>query len=556
MSGSLVVKNQPLGHYVLSVFSLLFRDQLPHNNKICISAPGRTIGRTADLANLLTDNFARNLLQIDDVKIGKIDDSETAKVSTIEISLSEKHYSQEGSVEGSFKNFMTRVSEAIETPRVFSVCELEFILSTLLKDGFEFSLSCPVWKDIEIQNKLYEGDQIDLGKIELNSNNDIIYKLISDNGKGVTARNNPALVSQGFEPALMRMGILQSPEYEALAKDICQHDDVILAVDTNMFYKCQVTSALLNSFVGVTRTNYLDTPNWITVVASTVSIAELEHNANLKPSMEKDKMCFRRRREACRGLQEFIEIGSCIDLEGVSILLTGDIPSELNFSTEGSATIRDEIIRLHLKEFFKDIDFHKGTYFLTQDKICEMFAKAEGLNAFYLPRQNLDLDNPIYNLTNLSKSRDINNISELIYELGIQYPISIKCTDQDGDSINLEVETDWADKSLEDWEDRCVRLSLGVNKSGIEKKILECKKERDKFEKKAQKAKENGNQQFENLSKQYQKYEDELKNLTDLSNQEKEANQIINKLEDNGKRIGLNDLLKGWRKVNAERHVL
>lgn len=554
MAGSIVVKNRPLGHYVISVFSLLFRNKFPHEGKICISAPSRTIGRATDLANLLSDKFAPNILAIENVKLGRTTVPDLPKISTIEIFLEEKHYTREQDAEGMFKDFLKRAKKSKTSSQEFSICEIEFILATLLKEGYEFSLSCPSWRNIELRgHKAVKGNEIDLGNIKENLNGDILYNPISENNKSLNIKNNQSLISNGVEPALMRMGILQSPAYEKLAKDICQHDDVIFAVDTNMFYKCQITSALLDSFVGIARANYLDTPNWITVIASTVSIGELEHKANMKPSQRDDKLSFRERREACRGLQEFLEIGYCVDLEGVSILLTGDIPSELNFSSSGSATIRDEIIRRHLKEFFKTIDFHKGVYFLTQDKICEMFAKAEGLNAFYLPRKNLDPKDFPYHLTYLGKARDMNNISELIYELGIQYPLVIKCEGKNLQPITFKIETDWKEKSIEAWGNRRIKLNIGIDLESIKSDINQLKRERKKFKQKAENLSKEG---IKNINKKIQEINKKISGMEEILKQNATAGNLIERLEKNGKRIGLNDLLNGWKEVNSERHII
>ena len=409
--------------------------------------------------------------------------------------------------------------------------------------------------DIELQKKgMVKGSEIDLGKISITSKGDIQYNPLSHSGKTITVENHRKLKSDGVEPALMRMGILQSEEYSKLATEMRQYDDVIVAVDTNMFYKSQVTSALLDSFVGIARANYLDTPNWITVIASAISIGELEHKASRKPSVtgNSDTLPYRARREACRGLQEFMEIGSCVDLEGVSMLLTGEIPPELDFSGEEGATIRDETIRCHIKNFFKNVGFHKGTYFLTQDKICEMFAKAEGLNAFYLPRRHLNSKHFPYNLSSLNKSEDIHNVSELVYELGVQFPLEITCSGDGLNSLRFVIETDWREKSLEDWENRRVRLTIAGSerlknmKAELEKELKNWEKKKENLSAKASK----------DIDKKIKEIKEKIERVEGFLKGTKAASELIKKLEDNGRRIGLNKLLQGWKEVNAERHVM
>lgn len=571
MTGSLVIKNRPLGHYVLSVFSLLFRDKWPHEGRIYISAPGRTIGRVVDLANLVCEKFAPNLLRIESANIGKIDVThlpeesnfpkieEEIKVSKIEIALLPQHYTGSTKIKKFFKDFLDKIENAKENPQEFSICELEFILSTLFKEGYSFVFSCPNWMDVEIKEKeTVKGEKIDIGKISTDSNGDIQYHPLSNPNMIKTVKNCQELKSY-IESALMRMGILQSEEYNKLARDMCQHDDVIIAIDTNMLYKAQVTTSLLDSFVGIARSDYLDTPNWITIVASTVSIGEIENiaarkNGKTKQSETRDTLCWRKRREACRALQEFMEIGSCVDLEGVSILLTGEIPPEFDFSSKGEQTVRDEAIRCTIKNFLKNIGFYKGTYFLTLDKICEMFAKAEGLHAFYLPRKSLSPEVP-YKLTSMDESKDIHNISELVYELGVEFPLELKvvseCEKDDLNSLYFIIEVDWAEKSLEDWGNRRVQLTVGFGSKRLENikaELADFKEKRKKFSDKKAK---------DDIDRKIKEIEDEIEKLKRLQKEAKPLLlRLIEKLKDNGMRVGLDGLLKSWDEVNAQRHVM
>jgi len=574
MTGSLVIKNRPLGHYVLSVFSLLFRDKWPHEGRIYISAPSRTIGRAVDLANLICEKYAANLLRIESTNIGKIDvthipeesDSQKlegeTKVSKIEIALLPQHYSGSTKVKRFFKDFLDKIENAKESPQEFSICELEFILSTLFKEGYSFVFSCPNWMDIEINKKeMVKGEKVDIGKISRDSNGNIQYHPLSNPSMLKTVENCQELKSY-VESALMRIGILQSEEYNKLARDMCQYDDVIVAVDTNMFYKAQVTTPLLDAFVGIARSDYLDTPNWITIVASTVSIGEIENtaarrNGKNKQSENRDTLSWRKRREACRALQEFMEIGSCVDLEGVSILLTGEIPSEFDFSSEGEQTVRDESIRYTIKNFLKNIGFYKGTYFLTLDKICEMFAKAEGLHAFYLPRESLNPEVP-YKLTSMDNSKDIHNVSELVYELGVEFPLELKlvseCEKDDLNSLHFIIEVDWAEKSLENWGNRRVQLTVGFGSKRLENIKAELKGELADFKEKKKKP---SDKKTKNIDKKIEEIENKIERVKRLQKEAKPLLlRLIEKLKDNGMRVGLDGLLKSWDEVNAQRHVM
>ncbi|HOV21794.1 MAG TPA: hypothetical protein PLW95_03835 [bacterium] len=502
--GSLVVKSRPLGHYVLSVFSLLFREKYPHDGQICISAPGRAISRTADLVNLLCDNFAPHLLRKEKVNIDKIPSAQdNFKISTIEISLARKSGPEESISQGGiqedniFENFLDKVELLKEKQQEFNVCELEFIFSTLIKEGYSFYLSCPDNFQIHLKEgkkQPVDGKDINLGEVKIDQEGNLVYTPVSDALSGKTTAENCPLISSSIESSLMRIGILKSKDYITLANNMCRFDDVIIALDTNMFYKAQVTTSLLDALNDFVRSDFLSTPNWITTVVSAITIGELEHKATRTSfQADEDTTSFRERRWACRGLQEFMEIRSCVDLEGVSMILTGEISPGLDFSKE--ETTRDEIIRKMIKNFLNFIGFYKSSYFLTLDKICEMFAKAEGLNAFYIMRESIN-PNSSYKLSSLDESSDINNISELIYELGVEFPLKIICGNNN-EEIIFYVNTDWPEKSLEDWENRCFMLSV-----------------------------------------------------------KDEKNKLFKILEENGKRIKLGKLLKGWNEVNAERHTI
>ena len=109
-----------------------------------------------------------------------------------------------------------------------------------------------------------------------------------------------------------------------------------------------------------------------------------------------------------------------------------------------------------------------------------MFAKAEGLNAFYLSRETLREEND-YKLDAKNESRDIYNVSELIYELGIEILIQINCK-KGKDKISFVIETDWAKKTLQNWGNRHVHFSFGLDSTQIQKLESEIKKDEEKLD--------------------------------------------------------------------------
>jgi len=597
----LLVRNRPLAHYALSVYSLLFRGYCidDNNDIITLIAPSRSIGRTTDLANLLARVCAPGLLWLSS-KRTKISNrgqktkngNGYPKVSNLIINLTSfnrpnpskidieegKDFSQEVEKKLALNNFNThefgddkskyltkkeyaiiealmvysekpsgttretnqlrkdyenflkrkiyaeflrRIVEAIPTKnelyeteigetgvaQKFNICELEFILSTMLKEGYTLNITCSdnmktelKWtgeekktvtdKNFKPPPKEFNPQMVDLGKIHVSTDSDdyknIKYELLSkDSNLPITVDSCSCLKSR-IESALMRMGLLSSPKLEALAKDMCRFSDIIIGIDTNCFYHGIITASILDSFVGVARYPYLDTPNWITLVTSVITTGEIEHKANTsnlkKGARGKDANPGYNRRSACRALQEFMEIGDCADLEGVAMSLTGEIPPDINFSS-GENTVRDELIRKQIKKFFTNIGFNKGTYFLTEDKMCAMFARAEGLNAVYLEREEMK---HLVSLTNLSpqkdeEEKDIHNVSELVYELGIEFPLKITCslegcheTGYDFSGLSFIVETDWRGKTLQEWENRSYIIKIINGNKQIYKQFFNC----------------------------------------------------------------------------------
>ena len=608
----LLVRNRPLGHYVLSVYSLLFRGYCidDKNDIITLIAPSRSISRTTDLANLLVrvcapgllwlsskrtkisnrgqktkngngypkvSNLIVNLTSFDrprpsdpdiatgedfDQKVEKcnarenfnknefgsderkyLEEEEYALIEALMV-YREKHSSAPRKIKRlrkEFKDFLknniqeeffdrivkampsriflkqkAKKSPALQSyvikkgkagvAQKFNICELEFILSTMLKEGGKLHITCPDKMNIELgwskeEKKIFTktnpslslkkitGEMVELGKIYIftdsKSNKNIMYAPLSEGSSlPITVETCP-YVKSSIESALTRMGLLTSPKLEEIAKDMCRFDDVLIGLDTTCFYHSVITAALLDSFVGVARYPYLDTPNWITLVASVISTGEIEHKATESKDYfdEKDTQLTHNRRIACRALQEFMEINACADLEGVAIMLTGEIPSDINLS--GKNTVRDELIRKQIINFFGKICFHKGIYFLTGDRMCAMFARAEGLHAIHLTRGKMGHCVPLTHLPsqNDGEEKDIHNISELVYELGVEFPLKItylkEVNDKKGhpfSGLSFIINTDWAGKSFKEWEDRNFMVKFMKSDAQIHEQFFNCLK--------------------------------------------------------------------------------
>lgn len=313
---------------------------------------------------------------------------------------------------------------------IMNICELEVFLNspTILNKFGKLIVTTQIEKN---------GETIKIGEVDLKGNKLIINKEFAetvkiDKDKRVKFlyTNKSILVN-----ALMRAAILK-PDLEQHRKIISQWDDVIFGLDTNLFYNCAITSFVLDYLLKIPSGNYIDGPDWVTLIFSKVGMGEIENRAG------HSKIPLHRR-QALRAIQELMIINLSKDLEGVSLFITGLTPPEINYSDGETNTIRDSIIREQFRELLKKLDFHKGSYFLTQDFNNSVLAEAEGLRSMYIKKP--ELKQIEYTLFNEDKV----NISEIIYELAVSFqPLFIEA-----EGLSLKVESLWDGKTLEDWED-------------------------------------------------------------------------------------------------------
>ncbi len=105
-----------------------------------------------------------------------------------------------------------------------------------------------------------------------------------------------------------------------------------------------------------------------------------------------------------RALQEILELDLSADLTGISLTIVGEANPVLDTRVElrglredfsmratkqalprlaPKISSGDTIIRDQFKHFLRQMDFHKGVYFLTSDKTNAALAKTEGLHSVY-----------------------------------------------------------------------------------------------------------------------------------------------------------------------------
>lgn len=336
---------------------------------------------------------------------------------------------------------------------VVNICQLEILFSSsVLRDKIKnFALSTTI-----------DGKEILIGHVDLSTHTFILNRQFIDVDK-VTLRDKKMEIIYEYRShlvdALMRAGLLK-PDLRKYIGGISQWDDVIFGLDTNLFYSGVITASLLDELFKIPSGNYIDSPDWITLVLSKVAMGEIENKANhARSSLD--------RRQSLRAIQEIMLINKSKDLEGISLFLTGSIPPEIDFSTGEANTIRDSTIREHFRVFLKNLDFHKGSYFITEDFNNAVLAEAEGLLAMYVRKPQLEKEK--YELHGESRV----SISELLYELSITFlPLFIE-----SDDITLKIESNWTGKTLEDWESWKIRLNWIEDQFGSKQKFEDCLKE-------------------------------------------------------------------------------
>jgi DNA-binding protein len=293
---------------------------------------------------------------------------------------------------------------------------------------------------------------------------------------------------------LYRCGIVMPHKWQDIAKMLSKHDDVILGVDTNLLYDCVISTHLLPTLTLIKSKDFVHTPSWILLVVPAVVMFELEEAANIRDEKGHLQPAGRM---AFRALQEIIELTNNIDIPGVSLLIVGE--GDLNLENKsslkrindnlfdlgmafnnlgdilkdghsqeklhrrifnGARSLRsssgDMAIRNQFKKFLRQIDFHKGIYFLTGDKSNSALAMAEGLNPILICRSKVDhkmMPLRIFNKKNEDGPDSKNDIEmkipmgNLIYEFAVTFGHIV--VSYNNKRINLKC--DQMGRTLENW---------------------------------------------------------------------------------------------------------
>lgn len=244
--------------------------------------------------------------------------------------------------------------------------------------------------------------------------------------------------------ALFRSGLLFPAKWNRIGTILSKFDDIILGLDTNILFNCSMTRHILPLLSLIEARDFLHTPNWILLIIPSTVMYELEEAANIRD--EKGYLRFKGRM-GFRSLQEVLDLSENIDIPGISLLIHGetnpviDIKNALvgirkdmgkyfwslngvsarSYSFKKSSS-GDMSIRTQFKKFLNQIDFHKGTFFLTTDKSNSALAQAEGLSPIYIPYSSAS---PVSDLSDNSDFFTSIKIPDKPDEKGIQLTLNV-----------------------------------------------------------------------------------------------------------------------------------
>jgi hypothetical protein len=241
--------------------------------------------------------------------------------------------------------------------------------------------------------------------------------------------------------ALLRCGLCEHGNLERdVMRFIKSYDDIILAPDTNILLNCVITSILLPKINEKINEEIKGCPNWILIAIPKLVMNEVERWATRRFSAEeflpKAGWPKYEGRIGQRALQEILELDTNIDFKGVSIMTIGEIPPTYD-SFKNDPARWDSEIRFQVRDFISKISFHKGAFFITQDRINAMMARAEGLQALFLQK-------PEY-VELVKKYLVSEDPSSVLYELAVSFG-------------EIEIEkigkfsVFWPEKHVDDWE--------------------------------------------------------------------------------------------------------
>ena len=393
-----------------------------NHNRIRLRAYGSNINKGIEIAQILkeeigatNDPISLDNFTIDDIKIPFID---------IPLECTNNKIDRKNS---NHRSILDRYLEHIPF--------INYSTYQLLLDWY-FTLH----KKLEI--KTTKGENL----LTINRETDTVTYQINVPWKLIKKEDNKCLGK--IAGALHRAGTLWPTAWKEIAKDFSQHDDIILGLDTNILYNCTISEYLLPALSLIEKREYVHTPNWILLAVPATVMYELEESANIRNRqgrLEFEGIM------GYRAIQEIIELRNNIDIPGLSLLIVGEADpvldhkaflqrindniynlgktnKEFHGKPSRKSSSGDMAIRNQFKKFLRQLDFHKGIFFLTADKSNSALATAEGLHSIYMAPPHLKNNAFIRSSKLTDKNSNPQNelrmnvpLGSIIYELTLSF---------------------------------------------------------------------------------------------------------------------------------------
>lgn len=253
-------------------------------------------------------------------------------------------------------------------------------------------------------------------------------------------------IQGSIRDALIRCGLIKHANLENdVMRFLKNYDDVILACDTNGLLDCVITSILLPEINVRINEEIKGCPNWLLFVIPRLVMSEIERKATQKfsgipkmagwPTYEG--------RMGQRALQEILTLDMSKEYRGLSLMTIGEIPQYYE-DLRKSCQRMDGEIRKQVRDFLKSVDFHKGIFFLTQDRVNAMMARTEGIQSLYFQK-------PQYKELTREKLKT-ENISSVLYELAVTFG---EITVEKLGKLSIF----WPGKHVTHWEESRMRIT-------------------------------------------------------------------------------------------------
>lgn len=247
--------------------------------------------------------------------------------------------------------------------------------------------------------------------------------------------------------SFMRAGIARPLNLEHVMAKLRQIDDVVIGIDTNILLDCTFTAHLLEE---IYREQF---PNWILVAVPKLVMAEIENRANESiggGDHPRVGWPTYNGRLGNRGLQELMSLDTKdVDHPGLSLMTVGSLDETTADIAKKGNWLLDSEIRQQFHEFLSEISFHKGTYFLSQDRVNVMMSGTEGAEGLYLQKPEIEhID---------SGSVSIDELTRLLYELCVQFG-AVEVSQLGEAEITLRLSIFWPGKQVADWRQSRLRL--------------------------------------------------------------------------------------------------